>query len=387
MSKLCISLPPFAPDYSGAASALFDMGGLIVIHDASGCTGNYTGFDEPRWFDSHSMVYCSGLRHMDTVLGNDDKFVKKIVAAAESLKPKFIAILGSPVPMVIGTDFKGIASEIEAITGITTIGISTTGLNYYGVGIYEATIALMKKTIKNKLDKIPNTINIIGMTPLDFYINSNKDDFINLFTSNNINVTSCYYMGLSLDDMKNSVSASLNVVVSQAGIAVAKYMEKMFNIPYTVITPVGNGELALNQVKQALNNQCEGFTPKTSNADTLIIGEQIISNSIRQYLQEIYGYGSIQVATLFDITEEYMYKDDIQIKNELELRNLLNSKKYKTIIADPMVKALIKDKSILFYDFPHVALSSKLHWQECKSLLSNDTTNWLKLIVGGQNND
>ena len=44
MSRLCIDLPPFAPDYSGAASAFFDLGGIIVMHDASGCTGNYTGF-------------------------------------------------------------------------------------------------------------------------------------------------------------------------------------------------------------------------------------------------------------------------------------------------------------------------------------------------------
>ena len=85
MSKLCISLPPFAPDYSGAASALFDLGGMIVIHDASGCTGNYTGFDEPRWFGSSSAVFCSGLRHMDAVLGNDDKLIRRIAEAAESL--------------------------------------------------------------------------------------------------------------------------------------------------------------------------------------------------------------------------------------------------------------------------------------------------------------
>ena len=30
MSKLCIDLPPIAPDYSGAASALFDLGGIAM---------------------------------------------------------------------------------------------------------------------------------------------------------------------------------------------------------------------------------------------------------------------------------------------------------------------------------------------------------------------
>ena len=128
MSKLCITLPPFAPDYSGAASALFELGGMIVIHDASGCTGNYTGFDEPRWFGSSSAVYCSGLRHMDAVLGNDEKFISAAVEAAESIKPAFVAVLGSPVPTVIGTDLKGMASEIEAASGIPSFGLETKGL-------------------------------------------------------------------------------------------------------------------------------------------------------------------------------------------------------------------------------------------------------------------
>ena len=95
---------PLAPDYSGAASALFDLGGSVVMHDASGCTGNFTGYDEPRWMGSRSAVYCSGLRRMDAVLGNDEKFIVATLKAAEDLNPSIIAYLGSPVPTVIGTD-------------------------------------------------------------------------------------------------------------------------------------------------------------------------------------------------------------------------------------------------------------------------------------------
>ena len=42
-------LTPFAPDQSGAVSVLFELGGIVVICDAGGCTGNVCGFDEPRW--------------------------------------------------------------------------------------------------------------------------------------------------------------------------------------------------------------------------------------------------------------------------------------------------------------------------------------------------
>ena len=49
-------LTPFAPDQSGAVSVLYELGGIIVICDAGGCTGNVCGFDEPRWFERKSAV-------------------------------------------------------------------------------------------------------------------------------------------------------------------------------------------------------------------------------------------------------------------------------------------------------------------------------------------
>ena len=177
MSKLCITLPPLAPDYSGAASSLFDLGGMIVIHDASGCTGNYVGYEEPRWFNSKTAVFCSGLRHMDAILGTDDVFVERIRAAANSLKPKFIAVLGSPVPMIIGTDFVGLAKDIESKTGIPCFGIATNGLHYYGTGFSQAIIPLIKRFARSTRSSycggaaesdVPRGVNILGVTPIDF---------------------------------------------------------------------------------------------------------------------------------------------------------------------------------------------------------------------------
>ena len=54
-------LTPFAPDQSGAVSVLYNLGGLIVIIDAGGCTGNVCGFDEPRWHGARAAVFSAGL--------------------------------------------------------------------------------------------------------------------------------------------------------------------------------------------------------------------------------------------------------------------------------------------------------------------------------------
>lgn len=381
MSKLCISLPPFAPDYSGAASAIFDMGGLVVLHDASGCTGNYLGYDEPRWFGSNGMVYCSGLRHMDAVLGNDEKVINKIAMAAESLNPRFIAVLGSPVPMVIGTDFKGIAQEIESVTGIPAVGAATTGLRYYDKGIYDITLELLKKFAKGKKEKIANSINIIGMTPLDFHTNGNDADFIKLFEDNDIQILSCYYMGLTIEKVQQSVAASLNVVVSHAGLEVAQYMEKKYNIPYIAVTPIADGKDALHRVQAALNGEMVPvYQPVSGDAQLAIVGEQLIANAMRQYLQQYCGYEAIDVLSLFDVDIAQMHGNDVAVKNELELRQLLNRGNYRTVVADPLIQQLIRDKDVAFYDFPHVAVSSKVHWDDCKRLMGDDMVNWLKQI-------
>ena len=58
---------------------------MVVIHDAAGCTGNYVNYDEPRWYDEGAMVYCSGLRELDAVLGNDEKLIRNICEAARRL--------------------------------------------------------------------------------------------------------------------------------------------------------------------------------------------------------------------------------------------------------------------------------------------------------------
>lgn len=54
MARLSVHLPPFSPDYSGVSSVFFDLPVVVAIHDASGCTGNYTGYDEPRWYGASS---------------------------------------------------------------------------------------------------------------------------------------------------------------------------------------------------------------------------------------------------------------------------------------------------------------------------------------------
>ena len=108
MKQTARIISTYSADVMGVSSALFELGGMTVMHDPSGCNSTYTTHDEPRWYDMDSMVYISGLSEMEAIMGDDEKLISDIVDAAEVLKPAFIAIAGTPIPTMTGFDFEAV---------------------------------------------------------------------------------------------------------------------------------------------------------------------------------------------------------------------------------------------------------------------------------------
>jgi hypothetical protein len=368
MNKLCITLPPFSPDYSGVCSALFELGGLVIIHDASGCTGNYTGYDEPRWYGSKSFVYCSKLRELDAVLGDDEKLIQKALDAASDLTPRFIALLGSPVPMVIGSDMPGIAREIEQRSGIPSFGFSTAGIDYYDRGVCSALLALAKRFIAEPgRAKQRGHLNLLGMTPLDFSANSNHEDIRGFLEHAGWKLIASFAMGSSLDDIEHSAEAELNLVVSASGLPLAEYFLKNWGVPYVCGLPLG--EKASGRLLERLSGAKDfGAAEKKSGKKVLIIHDQIIANALRESLRLDYGLDDIRTATPFGFFPALAEEADRNPASEAEFAALLRGD-FDIIIADPLFKDLLKPGSdAAFIDFPHVAVSSKLYWDRYAQL-------------------
>ena len=54
---LHVRIPVYTGDVSGFASALYELGGMLVIHDHLGCNSTYNTHDEVRWYDKEPDIY------------------------------------------------------------------------------------------------------------------------------------------------------------------------------------------------------------------------------------------------------------------------------------------------------------------------------------------
>ena len=390
MKQIASRISIYSADAFGVCSALYELGGLCVMHDASGCNSTYNTHDEPRWYDFDSMVYISGLSEMEAIMGDDQKFIDDIVYTAKELSPNFIAMAGTPIPTMIGTDFKAIANIIEKETNIPTFGFDTTGMHSYVSGAYKAFEALAKRFLKRNdkesrgekkesIDKesreVKNTIikvNILGATPLDFSINKSIEAMVDLLKENNFEVISTWAMGSSLEYIKNAGDADVNLVVSYSGMGAAKYMYENLNIPYVIGTPFGK-EFAkkvisdLKEVKSTKENKISYDNRKIDkDAEITIVGESIMSESLAYAISKEKNK-TVNVISSLETDEKLLLEGDKIAIFEDDIEKCL--KNSKTIIADPLFRPICPLDSN-FISLPHEAFSGRIYRDEIPNIIN-----------------
>ena len=281
----------YTADVSGVCSAMFELGGMTILHDPSGCNSTYTTHDEPRWYDSKSLMFVSGLDEMTAVMGDDSVLIKDAVRAAADLKPRFITLCGASIPHIISFDFKGVARLIERETGIPVLPVATDGLRSYvsGAGLaFREWIRRFADTAEipagtgaaamvpgnpprssptdpdgnspRDLTGISPTdlpgssstdltraerllkygVNLLGVTPIDFSRQEIVDTMKRSFTDAGIPVNTCFAMGDSFENLTHVYRGAVNVVVSSAGRIPARFMKGTAGIPFVEGLPMGS---------------------------------------------------------------------------------------------------------------------------------------------------
>lgn len=422
MKQVSVTLSTYTADVSGVCSALYELGGMVVIHDPSGCNSTYNTHDEPRWYDMDSLIFISGLSQMDAIMGNDDKFINDIVRAAKELKPRFIALVRTPIPLMTGTDFEGIARVIEKQTQIPVFYFPTSGMHSYvsGAGMAletvarelvlptnanehfkengikienvsnELSVADTKRQNQQKLNQseqkqIENTeskqsnskikINILGATPLDFSVNSTLDS-IKEFLSKHFEIISTFAMGSTIEEIQKAGEADVNLVISSVGFPAAKVLEERFSTPYVIGTPVKDfaGIIAEKLIDAAWTGKSQAaYFSVTSSGKNIsraangiyIIGESVISQSLKAAMALKQGIDATVICPL-ETEPEYIGENVLLFSSEEEIKAAIAEA--KTVIADPIYKTICAEKTN-FIALPHEAFSGRIYRKEIPNLM------------------
>lgn len=381
-------LTPFAPDQSGAVSMCYALGGMVVIVDAGGCAGNICGFDEPRWQPDYpssqkpegmgpddvpktkrvGAVFSAGLRDMDAILGRDDFLVKKLEEASRKIDAAFIALIGTPVPTVIGTDLRSVAGMAERATGLPCIAVSTDGMHLYERGIGESLLALLERFSGDETDRntdtpghenassqefLPKRIcGVLGLNPLDLFDPSWIESVRASLLDQGYDEVLLFGMDGGLEAFQKSSQAERNYVVSPAGIEAADYLKEKYQTPYEVSFPADPGILLEEDPAPVLSS----LKP---DSHILVVHQQVLANAIRRSLQQAGFDGSITAATWFECRKELALPGDVKLREEDDFISLATERKWDLIIADPTLKPMAAGYHGKWIDAFHFAVSGQ----------------------------
>lgn len=347
----------YTADVSGVCSAMFELGGMSILHDPSGCNSTYSTHDEPRWYESHSYMFVSGLDEMTAVLGDDSVLIDDVAAAAADLKPKFITLCGASIPHIIAFDYRGTAHLIEKKTGIPVIPVKTDGLKSYTNGIGLALTAWLKRFAdpKERPKTQEVTINLLGVTPLDFSVNGNVEAMKQTFEEAGIKINCTLAMGETFETMQHAFAASVNVVVSSAGRRPATYMKRAAHIPFVEGLPVGKQQTQalIDAIRLAHEIREDQIAYTEEEGSILVIGEEIFAKSLAAAINRL-----SEDARDGQKAQALWPDENFGLPEEILIDKMRASSR---VIADPLYQVVLRgtDKTV-FKGFPHEAYSGRI---------------------------
>lgn len=346
-------IAPFAPDQSGAAAVLCALGGMTVILDAGGCAGNICGFDEPRWFSSRSAIFSAGLRDMDAILGRDDRLVEKVEKACAQIDARFVAVIGTPVPAVIGTDYRALSRMIEKKVQLPALAIDTSGTALYDVGEERAWLALFRAFAKEGGTVKRGRLGVIGATPLAFGGTADLRALEKHFQEKGYEEVCVYGMGAGISAIETAAQAQKNIVVSPAGRKAAEYLKQKFGTPYELFCPP--------EVLPEWSVHRERLSALAGKR-VLVVHQQTLANSVRAAILAAVD-ADVQVASWFMMSEEMRCEGDIALREEADWIRLVREGGYDVIIADPLLRRAVPAYDGDWWELSHYAVSGKA--REC----------------------
>lgn len=241
-----MGLHEFRPAPSGRMGTLWT---LASIRDAAllefGCTGHMT---YARVVLSRAGVkeacrlYSSHIDETDIALGGIGRIRRAVADITERDAPKYLWMLPSAVPTVIGTDLSAICCELQPDYPATKLipflcgGFDVTQHRAVEETLKQLVSVMPKETAKT----VRPTFNVIGSCADLFRFQEDTAELVRIMEGSfGIKPLCILTSNTCATDIENMGGAHINFVIRREGEAAAKKLQQQFGTPYILARPYG----------------------------------------------------------------------------------------------------------------------------------------------------
>ena len=297
----------------------------------------------------------------------------------------FLALVGTPVPAIVGTDYNGICRELEKKLDVEAIGIDTNGMEFYDRGQAKAYETLVSRFTRPDAPGCAD-VNVIGATPLDMWDINQTKDMLAFLTACGAKNPDVWGLPDSLEAIRGAAHTKLNIAVSVSALPVVRKLREQYGTPYLVGFPIGEQATALWQeaVTGCLAGQGCTEPPKPvpgTGKRVLLVGEQVASESLRCLLEGECNC-RVDVASYFTMDPALTREGDFHMTEEMDLaEQMLRRERYDVVAADPLVLRLMGYQPETMVQLPHTAVSSRVFWNKSPNLFGEKGSGYFRALL------
>lgn len=361
-------LPPSMSDYSALHNFFYNRNASLLMLSAGACREGISETDEYRDLQAVKQ-YTTEINDAQLVIGIentlDDASLAKIKFDCD-----FVVVTGTPVSNITGTNLNMVAAKIKKYGNKPVLTFNTGGYKSYSQALKEAykktypfLLAAPDKTTSSDFrgeGHAKKQINLIGFSPI---IHGREKFLLDI-----IEVLEHPQLEICLDGIfreegilekttsKLSPLASLSLVLSKEGLALAEMIKEQHGVDFFEALPIL--PKGLRESRQIIEEYTglkypdsqipREFDEKKRVKKVLIIGEEYFSRFLKEGLEEAFPNVSIETK---NIEEPFFCEDHLA--------------SYDFLIADPLFREVnYQIPQNKFIPLPLIALSGKIYAHE-----------------------
>ncbi|WP_089610494.1 nitrogenase component 1 [Dehalobacterium formicoaceticum] len=366
-------LPQLVSDYSGLHSLLYHLPTSIILLSPSGCNQPIREVDEYRDF-SNTNQYTTKLDDAQVTLGIEGIINEKLLSNMER-DVEFIAVMGTAITDIIGTDLGVVSQKIESISGKPVVFFNTNGFKAYPKAIAQAYLQILPFIVEKDPSGDKKKVNLIGFHPLVHGSDKFLVQFLDTFHHDQIEFCLPGFDCFGKAHAKLSKSAYISIILSEEGVKLGEKLKEADGVPYEKLLPISKSgmkdlirvlEEYTGETYPEMDQEEDYYFKKQGNAKkVLIIGEPFFAAFLRKALQKDFGLDEVQILSLLpkenfskDKLSEALYEDIFFDTHEDKFLGRIQAA--DLIIGDPLLRETIPQISEkTFIEIPYFGLSGR----------------------------